>query len=267
MAETLTYDAATDVTTVENLNADEQDSLKVGEQMETEQEQLLAGKYKNAEELEQAYIELQKKLGTPEEATEETTTEASEEGEVEAKTEDEPEQDLGDYSFLDTLWDEYQTDELSRDTVNKLKDINPAEMADMYVAYRKEVEKQKPQVLNEQDVTKLKDIAGGPAEYENMLQWAQGNLDKQEIDMFDSVMDRGDPMGAFFAIRSLAYRYQDAVGVQKDLVTGKAARQDGNQFRSQAEVVAAMSDPRYEDDPAYRQDIMRKLDRSKDVKF
>ena len=267
MAETLTYDAATDVTTVENLNADEQDSLKVGEQMETEQEQLLAGKYKNAEDLEQAYIELQKKLGTPEEATEETTTEASEEGEVEAKTEAEPEKDLGDYSFLDTLWDEYQTDELSRDTVNKLKEINPAEMADMYVAYRKEVEKQKPQVLNEQDVTKLKDIAGGPAEYENMLQWAQGNLDKQEIDMFDSVMDRGDPMGAFFAIRSLAYRYQDAVGVQKDLVTGKAVRQDGNQFRSQAEVVAAMSDPRYDNDPAYRQDIMRKLERSNDVQF
>ena len=76
MAETLTYDAGTDtVTTEETLTPDEQDSLKVGEQMETEQEQLLAGKYKNAEDLEQAYIELQKKVGTPEEATEEATTE------------------------------------------------------------------------------------------------------------------------------------------------------------------------------------------------
>ena len=64
MAETMTYDAGTDtVTTSDNLNAEEQDSLIVGEQMQAEQEQLLAGKYKNAEDLEQAYVELQKKLG------------------------------------------------------------------------------------------------------------------------------------------------------------------------------------------------------------
>ena len=85
MAETLTYDAGTDtVTTEENLNADEQDSLQVGEAMVEQQEQLLAGKYKNAEELESAYVELQKKLGDrgkeeKEEVTEEEPTEAKEE--------------------------------------------------------------------------------------------------------------------------------------------------------------------------------------------
>ena len=58
----MTYDAGTDsVTTLETLNAEEKDSLIVGEQMEAEQEQLLAGKYKNAEDLEKAYVELQKK--------------------------------------------------------------------------------------------------------------------------------------------------------------------------------------------------------------
>ena len=63
MAETLTFENTTEATSVENLNADEQDSLQVGENMEQEQEQLLAGKYKDAQELEQAYVELQKKLG------------------------------------------------------------------------------------------------------------------------------------------------------------------------------------------------------------
>ena len=68
MAETLTYDAGTDtVTTGENLSEDEQDSLEVGEKLVAEQEQLLAGKYKDAEELEKAYIELQKKLGSDDE--------------------------------------------------------------------------------------------------------------------------------------------------------------------------------------------------------
>jgi len=64
MAETMTYDAGTDsITTEDNLNEAEQESLQVGEAMQEQQEQLLAGKYKNAEDLEKAYVELQKKLG------------------------------------------------------------------------------------------------------------------------------------------------------------------------------------------------------------
>ena len=66
------------------LNADEQDSLQVGEEMEQQQEQRLAGKYKNAEELEAAYLELQKKLG--EQPTEETSEEPEEESSTEEKT-------------------------------------------------------------------------------------------------------------------------------------------------------------------------------------
>ena len=65
MAETLTMNE----TPADNpeFTQEEMDSLKVGEEMETQQEQLLAGKYKNAEDLESAYIELQKKLGEPKE--------------------------------------------------------------------------------------------------------------------------------------------------------------------------------------------------------
>ena len=64
MGETITYDAATDTVSAEgNLTADEQDSLQVGEQMIAEQEGLLAGKYKSPQDLEKAYLELQKKQG------------------------------------------------------------------------------------------------------------------------------------------------------------------------------------------------------------
>ena len=70
MAETMTYDAGTDtVSTSENLTSDEQESLQIGEEMQQQQEQVLAGKYKNAEELEKAYIELEKKLGEKSEPT------------------------------------------------------------------------------------------------------------------------------------------------------------------------------------------------------
>ena len=52
MAETLTMESNVEKTSVDNLSAEEQDSLQVGEQMQQAQDNLLAGKYKNAEELE-----------------------------------------------------------------------------------------------------------------------------------------------------------------------------------------------------------------------
>ena len=48
----------------------EQENIKVGEALEEQQNQLLAGKFKDAEDLEKGYIELQKKLGEPKEEAE-----------------------------------------------------------------------------------------------------------------------------------------------------------------------------------------------------
>ena len=46
------------------------------------------------------------------------------------------------------------------------------------------------------------------------------------------------------------------------MLTGKAAASSRDVFRSQAEVVAAMNDIKYDRDPAYRQDVYDKLERS-----
>ena len=92
--------------------------------------------------------------------------------------------------------------------------------------------------------------------------WAKANLKKAEVDMYDQVMDKGDPMAAFFAVQALAYRYNDAKGVDGEMLQGKAPKSTKDVYRSQAEVVKAMSDDRYEKDPAYRQDIYDKLERS-----
>jgi hypothetical protein len=50
------------------------------------------------------------------------------------------------------------------------------------------------------------------------------------------------------------------------MLSGKAPKTSGEVFRSQAEVVQAMSDPRYDRDEAYRQDIYERLERS-NLKF
>ena len=63
MAETFSYDNTPET---EVLTEEEQNSLEVGEQLVEAQEQLLAGKYKSAEDLEAAYLSLQRKLGQEE---------------------------------------------------------------------------------------------------------------------------------------------------------------------------------------------------------
>ena len=260
MAETLTYENQTEVTSVDNLSAEEQDSLKVGEQMQEAQDNLLAGKYKNAEELEQGYIELQKKLGQQEDTAEEAEEETAE---------SESDEDV-EINLLDELWEyESNNEEFHEEALAELKEMDPVELAKMHIEYRKQVETGETgdRDFSEQDITELKGIVGGEENYTNMIQWAQGALNETEVNMFDAVMAKGDPLAAFFAVRSLAYAYNDSTGFEGEIVQGKAPRQSNDQFRSQQEVVRAMADPRYEEDPAYRRDIMEKLERSPNVQF
>ena len=259
MAETLTYDPTP--AEPEVLNADEQDSLQVGEKMQEEQESLLAGKYKNAEELEKAYTELEKKLGEQGEATEEPK--AEEEPKEEEESKEDTKEDKTESNILDTLWEQTQAGEkFSDEALEELSKTDPATLAKMHLEQRSNNVPEGNKDFSEGDVKELKAIVGGDENYSNMLEWAQQNLQKQEVDMFDTVMERGDPLSAFFAVRSLAYRYNDAIGYDGKMVTGTAPKEGGDEFRSQAEVVEAMSDPRYDRDSAYRRDVMNKLKRS-----
>ena len=269
MAETLTFENNQEVTSVGNLNADEQDSLEVGTAMVEAQDELLAGKYKDAQELEKAYVELQKKLGDKGsgDSTEARDSEDSEEVESEEGYEDEEEADIdtSQDGILDKLWEE-SASEFSDETLDKLEELDSVDIADMHLRYRQKVEESLPQPINEQQAQELKGVAGGEEQYGEMLQWAKENLNPQEVQMFDTVIERGDPLAAFFAVRSLAYRFQDAQGRDGQMVTGTAPRGEGSRFGSQAEVVEAMSDPRYDRDPAFRQKVMKKLERS-DINF
>ena len=197
------------------LNADEQDSLAVAEAAEGEQQQLLAGKFKDQESLEQAYLELQKKLGEPRDEVQ-TTEDKGE------SAEQEPEEEVNEESNNDQL--------------------------------------------TEDQAQQLFEMVGGEQAYKSMISWAGQNLSSDEIEMYDSVMGSGNASSIYFAVQALASKYSDAVGSDGQLLTGKGASQDSQGFRSQAELVEAMSDPRYDRDPAYRKDVIRKLENS-DVSF
>ena len=235
------------------LTAAEQDSLAIGEQAMSAQEELLAGKFRDAEELEQAYMELQKKFSSRDPEPEEPTTDEEPTEEVE--------EDSLDTTFLDTLWEESQG-EFSQETLEKLGKMDPSDLAQMYLDYRSQQGEPETQELSAENVSALQNMVGGEQQYADMLSWASQNMTEQEIDMYDAVMDRGDPTACFFAVQALAYRFQDAIGVDGQLLTGTTASEKADIFRSQAEVVRAMADPRYDTDPAYRQDVYAKLERS-----
>ncbi len=260
MAETLTMNE----TPADNpeFTQEEMDSLKVGEEMESQQEQLLAGKYKSAEDLESAYIELQKKLGEPkEEVSNETEETVSEETTEESKEEDSKDKES---SVLNSLWEQRDNkDGFSDEVLKELASTNPGELAKEYLRYRNA---NQPQALTDENISQLMESAGGEERYNQIVGWAKNNLSAQEQKMYDTVVDRGDPLACYFALQALMARYSDSVGTDGRLITGKPPSSAGDTFKSQAEMVKAMEDDRYADDPAYRQAIMEKLERS-DIKF
>lgn len=121
--------------------------------------------------------------------------------------------------------------------------------------------------LTEEQAGQLFEMVGGEKAYKSMLSWAGDNMSKEEVEMYDSVMASGNANSIYFAVQALSNKYSDAVGNDGQLLTGKrSAAQQNEQFRSQQELVQAMNDPRYDNDPAFRDDVIRKLQNS-DIEF
>ena len=262
MAETLSYDNTPDA---EVLTAEEQDSLEVGEKLVAEQEQLLAGKYKNAEELESAYLSLQKKLG------QEETNEEGEEGEGEEEgTDEEVSDEAPAVSLITEASEEYYANDgqLSEETISRFSEMSSQDLVNAYL----EIQANNPQAqtqaveMSEAQVNSVQNAAGGEANYNRVVEWAASNLPDAQIDAFDSVVDSGNPAAIGIAFQGLQSRYDEANGYEGRMLQGKPAGNKNDIFRSQAELVAAMGDPRYENDPAYRADLIEKLNQS-DLNF
>ena len=267
MSETYSYDNTPET---EVLTAEEQDSLEVGEQLVAEQEGLLAGKYKNAEDLEAAYLSLQKKLGQTEEE-EEVDYESSDEGyEEEEGSDEEVSENAPAVNLINEASEEYYANDgtLSEETIEKFSEMSSQDLVNAYL----EIQANNPQAptqgieLSEAQVNSVQNAAGGEANYNRVIEWAASNLPDAQINAFDSVVDSGNPAAIGIAFQGLQSQYNEANGYEGRMLQGKPASSTGDVFRSQAELVAAMGDPRYDNDPAYRADVVRKLDQS-DLQF
>lgn len=274
MAETLTIDETP--ADQPEFSAEEQDSLALGQQLQAEADAanpLLAGKFKDQGELEKAYLELQSKLGEdkPEPSQEQEQSEPSEfynkDGSVNYDT---VSSDYGEQ--LGSVFKENSIDpyEMSGyfDENGSLSDEHYAQLEkaglgrDLVDQYLQGSGAVATADLSQNEVNAIKQSVGGEDEYNQIIQWAGQNLAQEQIQGFDALVETGNAVAIQMAVAGLQSMYESNMGKDGKMLTGKAAPTTGTAFRSQAELVAAMADPRYDRDPAYRQDVVDKLERS-----
>ena len=181
----------------------EQD-LQILEGAEKEQqEELIAGKFRSADDLLKAYQELEKKLGNN-----------------------------GGYNKAEDTTDE---------TEDQASGFEP---------------------ISQEEEQTIVDSIGGADNFSAVQQWANENLNQEEIEAYNREVNSGDYYRARNALQSMYFAYQDQAGFEPELMGGRLSGNSSDVFRSTAEVMAAMNDSRYLNDSAYTQDVQDKLIRS-----
>lgn len=221
----------------------------------------LPEKFKSAEDMANAYSNLEKKMGegkstgseeqpdAPTEAPDETTEEIPSGTEVQQAVEA-----AGvDFNALQSEYNEQGG--LSDDAYAKLADAGfPQDLVNSWI--------QGQEALSNDYQSSVHNLVGGKESYGEMIGWASENLSESEIAAYDKAVDSGDIGMVQLAVDGLRSRYQTAEGSDPALIAGQSAPSTGGNYSSWAEVTTAMRDPRYARDPAYRQSVATKLGRS-----
>ena len=217
----------------------------VAEDDQSERPEWLPEKFNSPEDLAKSYAELEKKMSAPkDDAPEDPPTE-----------EVEPEQSTGEPQF-DKFAEEFASSgELSDESFEELSKMGyPREMVETYIKGM--------QAAQTADADAVMDVAGGAKGYEELTEWAKDNMPENELLLYNQMVSTGTD-NAKMAVEWLMSKREAAGDVEPNLLYGKSQAPAKDEFRSTAEVVAAMKDARYGKDPAYTRDVEEKLGRSK----
>ena len=246
MSNTFQYDGSVSAEESQAVEADQQESLEIGNALEAQQQQLLAGKYKSAQELEQGYLELQKMVG-----------------QNQPETQAEP-------TVSDKLADAFESYSSQKNfDASAFEDISKEDLIKAFFENSEEVPQQADTDEGDLSQSQIDDMmgrVGGKEQYQQMMNWAVQNLPESDIKTFDAIIDSADPSQIAMAVDAVAKRFADENGQEGTTLQGRAPA-NNNMYRSQAELLKDMNDPRYDNDPAYRNDVMTKLANSPDLQF
>lgn len=119
------------------------------------------------------------------------------------------------------------------------------------------------QVDASNDISLLETEAGGVDQLTAMREWAKDpiNFSRDEAIAFNNALNSKDKHAAMFAVRSLraAYEAKNSVDPARRLDGGGNPNPSSSGFRSTAEMVRAMQDPKYATDQAYRDEIKARI--------
>ena len=252
---------------------------------------LYAGKFKTVEDLANSYKELEGKLGsvTEEDQVSESTEESTEESTGIPEGYEEYYQEDGTVNYdsvnenygetLGEIFKENNVDpykisaefhknqgEIPEEMYQSLLDAGLSKSSvDAYLTGRAaemgyvEGGQNAAEELAQAEVKSIRDSVGGDEAYSKMVSWALDNLDTSEIEAFNDATNTMSGPQLGMMVQGLYTRYQNAMGVEPNLYSGKTASSGPNPYRSTAEVVAAMSDKRYGKDVTYTEDVQRRL--------
>jgi len=249
------------------INAQEEDRARKFEQADSEGEDvsLIDGKFKSQDDLLKAYKELQSKLGKSDPEEEEEDEEEAPEAPTEESEEASPvDKRVKLFTDISTrLGADGSVNDEDKEALTSMDSADLVEAYFKYAAQQKGVAQQT--AATQREMKSIRDSVGGDEAYGEMIQWAGSNLSEAEVDQFNAVVGTNNPAAIKYAVESLSNRWKGAEGYEAPLVTGKKAPSKSKAFRSQAELARAISDPRYQTDPAYRMDVEEKLSRSGDL--
>ena len=246
---------------------------------------LYAGKFKTVEDLANSYKELEGKLGSvteEDQVSEEETTGVpesykdyyQEDGTVDYNSVNENYGEILGELFKENNIDPYKIaaefdkneGEIPEEMYQSLLDAGlSANAVDSYlkgVAVERgyiEGEEGAAEELAQEEVKGIRDSIGGDEAYGKMVSWALDNLSKPEIEAFNEATNTMSGPQLSMMVQGLYTRYQNAMGVEPSLYSGRPASSGPTPYRSTQEVVAAMSDKRYGKDVTYTEDVQRRL--------
>ena len=208
-----------------------------------ERPEWLDEKFESAEDMAKAYKELQKKLSNKPKETKKSAEKSEEPAEAVTNLN----------AAISSATEEFsESGELSDKTFEALEAAGLSrDFVEQYLAGQ--------QAISVAQAAEIKEAVGGVGNYEAMSEWAGENLTDADLDAFNALVEGGSVEQARVAVKGLYAQFLAAGGKGPELVQGATSGSDVKPFGSAAQVTEAMKDPRYSNDPAYREQVEKRL--------
>lgn len=217
----------------------------VNEEETTERPEWLDEKFESPEDLAKAYKELQQKQSKKENPKDEDQTEGEETTEQNNTNTSEAIQ-KATQEFM-------ETGKLSDKAFIELDKAGlPREFVEAYM--------QGQEAISTASALEIQESIGGNANYTAMSEWAGENLADGDLDAYNAIVERGTVEQARVAVKGMYAQFLAAGGKAPNLNQGSTSAGGGPRpFGSAAQMVEAMSDKRYANDPAYRDQVEKRI--------